>query len=39
MSKIIVEKNCKGKLQVYNDSNGAVFKIILPNSLKEEIDE
>jgi PAS domain S-box-containing protein len=30
MSKTIIEKNCHGKLNVHNDSNGAVFTIELP---------
>jgi signal transduction histidine kinase len=29
MSKIIIEEHCKGRLEVSNNTNGAVFKIIL----------
>lgn len=31
MSKIIIENNCHGKLSAYNEDNGAVFKIALPD--------
>jgi len=30
MSKIIVEDHCNGKISVFNDEDGAVFKISLP---------
>lgn len=30
MSKIIIEEHCKGQLKVSNNSEGAVFKIVLP---------
>ena len=29
ISKLIIEKNMGGELSVYNDKNGAVFKIVL----------
>jgi len=31
MSKTIVEEHCKGKIEVYNEDNGATFMITIPN--------
>jgi PAS domain S-box-containing protein len=38
MSKTIIEKNMNGKLSVFNDSNGAVFEILIPQNIKNNCD-
>ena len=35
MSKIIVDKNMKGKLRVRNTKEGAKFAIIIPQNIEE----
>ncbi len=32
MSKIIIEKHCRGKISMTNDKDGAVFKIVINSS-------
>lgn len=36
MSKTIIEKHLQGEITVFNDANGAVFKIILPYKLDKK---
>ncbi len=38
MSKIIVEKNMKGKLRVKNTKEGAKFAIIIPKNIEERVE-
>jgi len=36
MSKRIIESRCKGELSVSNNTNGAIFKILLPKEIDNE---
>ena len=33
MSKIIIEEHCNGKLEAYNEKEGAAFKISIPYTM------
>ena len=38
MSKIIIEEHCSGKLDAYNEKDGAVFKITIPYYVNSKIE-